>query len=355
MGDYDTQLQERIFSDFEEKITDLIRTLISEEGITIHAIESRVKERDSLIKKIEKKEDKYSSIQELTDIVGLRIITYFEDDVDKIANLINEEFYLDKKNSIDKRDKSPDSFGYSSLHYILKLNETRANLREYLKFNDCKFELQIRSILQHAWAEIEHDLGYKSKVEIPEEIRRDFSRIAGLLELADKEFIRIKSFLNSYSSEMEFKIREHDLNIPIDKITLKEYLFSSHTVEGIMKNIYNESVLNNIQDKEILVPEMLLKSLTLFNITTISQLDEILEENKDSIPKFIEAYNSDLKEPGSTIAYDIVIIYLIYVTIYRDYSKEKLIKFINIFDQDERSIEQSHSTLMKLLDEELEI
>ena len=64
----------------------------------------------------------------------------------------------------------------------------RMVLRENKAFEGLKCEIQIRSVLQHAWAEIEHDLGYKSELTIPKEVRRSFSRLAGLLELGDKEF-----------------------------------------------------------------------------------------------------------------------------------------------------------------------
>ena len=110
-----------IYLEYEKKLRDLIFSLIKENGITIHGIESRVKDRNSLSKKIDSKEDKYTGLDKITDILGLRVITYFEDDVDTIANIVKTQFHVDKNNSCDKRNKNFDSFGYSSLHYIIKL------------------------------------------------------------------------------------------------------------------------------------------------------------------------------------------------------------------------------------------
>lgn len=115
-----------IFLEYEENIKRLITNLMKAENIMVHAIESRVKEAESLKKKIIAK-DKYNTIDEITDIVGLRLITYFEDDVDKVANILKKEFILDAKNTVDKRvSENPEAFGYASLHYILKLRENRA-------------------------------------------------------------------------------------------------------------------------------------------------------------------------------------------------------------------------------------
>ncbi|WP_242785636.1 GTP pyrophosphokinase [Bacillus cereus] len=125
--------------------------------------------------KVEKGGNKYSTLNDITDISGIRVITYFSDDVDKVASMIQNEFEIDETNSVDKRTLlDPDRFGYLSLHYVIKLNTLRTSLVEYQRFKDLKAEVQIRSILQHAWAEIEHDLGYKSKNSIPRVVKRDF-------------------------------------------------------------------------------------------------------------------------------------------------------------------------------------
>lgn len=82
--------EKKKYKESENKLKDLIESLLKTRQIEVHGIESRVKEEESLIKKIERKQGKYNSLQEITDILGLRIITYFENDVDKIAELIDK-------------------------------------------------------------------------------------------------------------------------------------------------------------------------------------------------------------------------------------------------------------------------
>ncbi|MGN4124873.1 GTP pyrophosphokinase [Lysinibacillus sphaericus] len=319
-----------MYLEYEDNIKRLVNSLLKTEEIYIHAIESRVKELESLKKKINDK-NKYKSINEITDILGLRLITYFEDDVDKIANLLKQEFILDKVNSVDKRAKdNPEEFGYASLHYILKLKEPRASLPEYENFKNINFEIQIRSILQHAWAEIEHDLGYKSKKEVPHSIRRDFSRVSGLLELADKEFIRIKEFLKNYGSEVENKIDENNLNILIDKITLKEYLEKSTLISEINATLNKETDFKYDLDNHYYY----LETIEYFEIKTLGDLDNLLSENKNNIPKFFKRWNKGRFD--TKIRLDTPILYLFYVLFYKNYKDSDFDKYaeINGFDKE---------------------
>ena len=155
----------------------------------------------------------------------------FSDDVDKIAKVIQDEFEVDEVNSVDKREiLDPDRFGYLSLHYVIKLNDKRISLPEYKRFKDLKIEIQIRSILQHAWAEIEHDLGYKSKHSVPRKVRRNFSRLASLLELADEEFDKIREMLIDYKQIIKEEIRNEPANVLLDIETLKRLISEKNSI-----------------------------------------------------------------------------------------------------------------------------
>ncbi|GAA2114615.1 GTP pyrophosphokinase [Actinomadura alba] len=189
-------------------LENLVRRLLETSGLRAHSVGHRVKSRTSAHGKLTRKSNhKYRSINDLHDLLGLRIITYFSDEVDEVARLIESEFSIDYGNSIDKRAiLDPDRFGYLSTHYIGSLDERRCELIEYSRFKDIAFEIQIRSILQHAWAEIEHDIGYKSPVSIPRDFKRRFSRLAGLLEIADHEFAEIRRSLEQNASELSATI-----------------------------------------------------------------------------------------------------------------------------------------------------
>ena len=147
---------------------------------------------------MERKQDHYHSLADMADILGFRIICYFSSDVDMIADRISQHFRINRSRSKDKRKLiDARTFGYLSLHYICALPE------EDNELSDIWFEIQIKTILQHSWAEIEHDLGYKSEIEIPREIRRSFSKAASLLETTDDIFSDISRKLKEYQAKVK--------------------------------------------------------------------------------------------------------------------------------------------------------
>lgn len=197
MDDFDREYDAlaNLLEGLKVTVDTLIPTLLEIDGIRFHSVTSRIKSKASTRQKLQRP-DKKRELGDLTDTFGVRVITYFQDEVDTVAKLIEREFIVDRENSVDKRALlNPDRFGYLSLHYVLKLNAERSTLTENRAYRDVRFELQIRSMLQHTWAEIEHDTGYKSESEVPDAVRRRFSRLAGLLELADDEFLEIRNEL----------------------------------------------------------------------------------------------------------------------------------------------------------------
>jgi putative GTP pyrophosphokinase len=273
-----------IFSEFKSKLDSLIIELLKEEKINAHLIASRVKSQNSLKRKIENKLNKYNSLNEITDCVGIRIITFMEDEVDLVAKIIEAEFEIDFKNSIDKRKLEVDRFGYKSLHYVISLTDERLKLKEYSRFKKIKAEVQIRSILQHSWAEIEHDLGYKNEITIPEFIRRDFYRVAALLETADLEFVKIKTALRQYDEKIEKEIITHPENFNINKNTLESFVDKSehvHYINTEISKILDLPINSNYGNFDYVI-----LILNKYNISTIEQLNSRIISSKEMIIKF---------------------------------------------------------------------
>lgn len=283
------------FSDFTEKMEFLILELIKNQQISLHQINGRVKERTSLEKKIDKKDNKYQNISEITDTIGIRIITYLESDVDKIAKIIDDEFNLDEENSIDKRKLKADQFGYRSLHYVVSCKIERTNLVEYQRFVGLKFEIQIKSILQHAWAEIEHDLGYKGITSIPDAYKRSFNRVAALLESADLEFDRLKKELKKYETDVDILIEIEPENVPIDQASLLSLVKSDDVLNKakvkILSNVgcyFTDSIDYSNQIK-------LFK--TYFNIHSISELKRALSYHEKTFIAFVNEFTKSVNYP----------------------------------------------------------
>jgi ppGpp synthetase/RelA/SpoT-type nucleotidyltranferase len=208
-----------------DKLSGLIKELLSDAGIDPLSVRCRVKDVDSVAKKLARQPGKYNNYEDLTDLLGFRVITYFSDTVDEAAAILKPQFTIDELNSEDKRAQwGPDQFGYMSLHFVATLTDERCSLPEYSRFRGIKFEVQVRSILQHAWAEIEHDLGYKVEGSLPPSIRRRFSRLAGLLEIADDEFVALRGDSNEYSDGISAKLSSTPAELGVDQSTIAELL-----------------------------------------------------------------------------------------------------------------------------------
>ena len=204
-----------VFEKLRTTVPERIRTVFDETGIVVASIESRIKTEGSLAGKLELKGTKYVSLADITDIFGVRIITFYTDDVDKVASVVERLFDVDWDNSVDKRKLHEiDSFGYLSLHYICSVP-------------DCpyRFEIQMRTILQHAWANMNHDTGYKSGVEVPKEYLRNMNRLAGMLELIDEQFSRIRTDINDYRRKVQSLVASGHLeDVPLDGDSYRSYL-----------------------------------------------------------------------------------------------------------------------------------
>lgn len=279
----DFKKQKDNLESFKERIVNLLKDLLKQKKIIIHQITSRTKDVDSLSKKIDRKQGKYESLADITDLVGIRIISYLESDVDLINGLIEEEFVIDKKNSIDKRLLKTDQFGYKSLHVVTSLSEQRSLLSEYTSYKGLKCEIQIRSILQHAWAEIEHDLGYKGKISLPDNAKRSFNRLSALLETADIEFDRLKSELFEYENTVEQLIKTEPQDVSINQASLVSFLSTNSIIKELEQKI---SELTNSKFYYFQHFESIIKRFELFDIKTIKELEIVLKENKESLIKF---------------------------------------------------------------------
>lgn len=272
-----------LYQRFSQDIELLLSRIIQEEGIICNAITSRLKERDSLTQKIDIKNGKYGSLSDITDIAGVRIITYYADDVDRIVDLVEREFLVDKDNTIDKRKAlEPDRFGYCSVHYVVGLNKDRLRLKEYRAYEGMKCEIQIRTILQHAWAEIEHDLGYKSEIAVPQDVRRNFSRLAGLLEIADKEFLEIREKLTAYKEEVKEKIKDTDfIDTDLDAVLMDTLTSSNENLMEINHEIGKAfETLVSEQSDDLMYCESIIKELRWFEINSLKQFLQFVDKNK---------------------------------------------------------------------------
>ena len=257
-----------------KKAYDLLRRALRAQGIYVTAYEYRVKTEQSLAGKLERKGMKYKSIYDITDLVGLRVITFYTDEVDKVAVIAKRVFDIDWQESVDKRKLHQlDSFGYNSLHYICRLHDE--DMPQEL--GDLRFELQMRTALQHVWSTIEHDTGYKGEVKIPREYKRQFSRLAGMLELVDDEFSRLRIVLTDYRRQVQALVKSGHLDdVSLSSDSFRSYLdlnpfdrLNRRIAAVNQAEIYPVSVMNYLP---------LLES---FGMETLGDVQLFIDENSD--------------------------------------------------------------------------
>ena len=261
-----------VYAKMGEVIPQRLKDFFAEAGIIVAAVEHRVKTEDSLTGKVLRKGGKYRDIFDLTDLVGLRVITFYIDDVDKVASVLERLFEIDWENSVDKRKAHEiDSFGYLSLHYICRIPESAYHDPEHPEINKIRFEVQMRTVLQHAWANMNHDTGYKSGVEIPKGYLRNLSRLAGMLELVDDEFSRIRREISDYRRQVQSLVASGNLDeVPLDGDSFRSYL-SIHPFARLTRRIASLNQAE-IQDVDLSRFLPLLKELGFKTLGEVSNL-----------------------------------------------------------------------------------
>ncbi|MGZ5395569.1 MAG: bifunctional ribonuclease/(p)ppGpp synthase [Mycobacterium sp.] len=191
-----------------ENYLQLVTAFLDDAGINYLSITARTKSVESFAAKVERTVDGRrlfsDPLVEITDQVGLRIITYLREDVDAVVTLLADEMRL-----LDDRDMGLETaregrWGYASRHLLVGVGGEQQPA-----------SIQVRTVLQHAWAEFEHEIRYKGSIpaEHAPDLDRRFTLAAGLLELADREFTAIRERLRATMSDEETADDETDPRI----------------------------------------------------------------------------------------------------------------------------------------------
>ncbi|MBN1391979.1 MAG: hypothetical protein JW947_04155 [Sedimentisphaerales bacterium] len=189
-------------------------------------IESRAKSIESLLEKIQRPGKDYSrNLTSIPDLAGVRIIVYYQDDVERVKNIVEQEFNVVERETTHQADSySPDQFGYISIHLIIELKKSRSKLPEWQEYAGLRAEVQIRTVLQHSWAVVSHALQYKRESDVPFDLRRKLFRLAGIFELADEEFVGLRDERSALQRSIRNAIETDSDKLPVDPASLQEFL-----------------------------------------------------------------------------------------------------------------------------------
>lgn len=322
-------------------VDELINNALTEAGLHTMQVAHRVKSAESVASKLDRKPEKYSKATDITDLVGFRIICYFTDQIDLISAIIRDLFDIDWDNCIDKsKSLSPNAFGYLSVHYICSLKHSGQYPDELCRY---RFEIQIRTVLQHTWAEIEHDLGYKNELGVPIHVRREFSRMASLLEVADEGFLRIKYTLDEYSRKVIAKLKSGDVaEIAIDTLSLHEFMKYNSDYLSLVKDIASITDARVIESNA----DPYIRQLAYLGIEDLGVLVEAIRNNRDLAMRL--AHDSlemmEIEEVSSFVG----LYYLCRAILIRgNFNSKDIINYFSLLTPNEVQIERNSTRILK--------
>ena len=290
---------------------DTLSDSIKSNGLYVTTIENRIKAEASLAGKLELKGVKYATLGDITDILGIRVVTFYADEVDRIAALVDRVFDVDWSQSVDKRKLHQlDSFGYNSLHYICRIPKSLYHDPAMPEVNEYRFEIQMRTALQHVWATMYHDTGYKSGVEVPKDYLRNLNRLAGMLELADEQFSVIRTEINDYRRQVQSFVADGKFDeVPLNGDTFRSYL-QLKPFDKLLRRIAS------VNQAEIHESTMMpyLEALKAIGCSTLGDVDRLIKDYSDAAYE-LAAYEiaaTDIDIVSSTVAVqDLIIVYIL--------------------------------------------
>lgn len=270
----------------------LIQDLLELEEIDYHIVESRVKEVDSLMDKckdiIRKKPElakELNTFEDIKDITGLRIILPFREDVSRALALLDKEF--DSVDPYEGREIDPEKFTYDHPKRIISINGDRAKLVEWGQYLDLVGEVQVRTVMQHAWAVVSHKTHYKPKgISLPKPVERKLIGCIPRIDAIDGDFDKIKEEWEKQDKERRYKVNQGGLDLPIIALNLEAYVEQSNAA-GEVISIAENAGRKTLQEKREYID--LIAVCELLSISRISELDQQLKETLQHAKEFYKS------------------------------------------------------------------
>ena len=283
------------YTDFSKKISELLKEQLTKNSVNLHVqqIQSRAKSTTSVEQKLRNLNelDSKDIEKKVKDLAGCRIIFYSNSDVNKFlsSGILNENFEIDwKRTRFHQPGLNPTDANdfFTGLNYVIKLTEASTSIAELKKFSGMYCEIQVQTILNHAWSETAHDIIYKNS---------KLDKFGGLL-ITEIEG-RMKSIMQNYliPAGYEFQKVINDF----ERLTLGRKIFEDDILSSI-----SECTDNNILYE-------LLSKLNSYVIPNHNNLEAIHLEIRENIFKALtrarKRQSADINTPfGNTAGHTIV-------------------------------------------------
>jgi len=261
---------------FRLAVIDQVMGLITKNDIALGVpIESRIKSLSSIEGKISRKPSTPLSVLDFDDLVGLRLILIFKEDVKKTCDILTNTFeVIESEDTSDRLGEN--EFGYQSNHLILSMPEAWLHVPTLSDFSKMKVEVQVRTLSQHTWATASHKLQYKQEKNVPLPLKRSIHRLSALLETVDLELERLLYERRNYiNEEISNAIEKDRLNVNIIEAICDNTLPEKNKLEG-------DEAYSEIMDE-------------LFNlgVETPSELSVLIKKNINTVLKQDRKYASE--------------------------------------------------------------
>jgi ppGpp synthetase/RelA/SpoT-type nucleotidyltranferase len=214
-----------LFQKYTKTIRFLLESLLRKHDVQFQTVQFRTKEVPKFHRKLLKKKHLQSKkLTEITDLSGCRVIFYVEEALDNFARILYDEFEVVE----DEVKISPDE--YNAWHIVVKLKENRLSLPEYSGFRELRCEIQLTTMLYHAWSEIQHDIIYKQNEQ--------------LLEFDKPAFDYIRSYFNEI---MEKHLKEASTGFSFilyefNKIRRGQAIINPLTIDAVSRSTSNNEL-----------------------------------------------------------------------------------------------------------------
>lgn len=270
-----------LYEEYAARIRNLIQDLVELEGVEFYAIEGWAETPAELLRIL-------STLEETdlagVDLVTVRVLLRFPEDVLKIEEVVMSEFDIDSSRSVPSSGlEDPYRFGYPAVVYILSLSDTRSNLREWNKYKDLKFRLELRTMLQEAWATIFPKVNQTVGSLSGKKLTRELVLLAALLEKADQGFLSLRNEIKDESLLVPptNNIHKEKESLEAEKLFTDEELYKLFRDDPSILSKWNAAVIEAGFPEFTPSAEYLHESFShLCNILRVSGIDTLSEVRK---------------------------------------------------------------------------